>query len=228
MPLPLIVVWIGIGVASLLVGTSIAVKWDDIQIALKGKRLAVFGARGVGKTHLIEFLATGSIPAEYKQTVAPEKATSRRFQLKELDLKVKDTLDISGDKAAYGEWKELYNQADVVFYLLRADRLITGDKEVEIRVKQDLHHIGDWLKERGPQRPNLFIVGTHCDLDDNFNKLPKDKIGEYVDRFQRLPIARQLIAHGGGAQKTKIVLGSMKTLSDAEALVYQIFMQVVS
>src|SRR5262249_21203756 len=100
MPLP-VLIWIGIGVVSLLVGTTIAVKWDDIVVALKGKKLAVLGARGVGKTHLITFLSSGSIPAEYKQTIAPQKASSRRFQLKDLDLKMKDTLDVSGDKAAY-------------------------------------------------------------------------------------------------------------------------------
>ena len=95
MPLP-IVAWIVIGVVSLLVGTTIAVKWDDIVVALKGKRLAVFRAPIIGKTHLIKFLSSGSIPTEYKQTVAPKKASSRRFQLKDLNLKVKDTLDVSG------------------------------------------------------------------------------------------------------------------------------------
>jgi hypothetical protein len=39
-----------IGIAILLAGTTIAVKWDDVVVALRGKRLAVLGARGVGKT----------------------------------------------------------------------------------------------------------------------------------------------------------------------------------
>lgn len=97
MALPAFVLLIAAGVASFLVGTTIVVKWDDIVIALKGKRLAVLGTRGVGKTHLVKFLATGSIPADYKQTVAPEKTSSRRFKLGDLDLKVKDSLDVSGD-----------------------------------------------------------------------------------------------------------------------------------
>lgn len=227
MPLPAIAIWIGIGVVSLLVGTTIAVKWDDIVVALKGKRLAVLGARGVGKTHLVKFLATGSIPAEYKQTVAPEKASSRRFQLNELDLKVKDSLDVSGDKAAYSEWRELHDQADVVFYLLRADRLIAGDCDVEARVRDDLKHIGGWLEARTP-RPRFFIIGTHCDFDAEFNSMSAGKIGDYVDKFRRLPIVTELVARGGGAQQAKVVLGSMKTVQDTEALVYQVFMQVPS
>ncbi len=73
MPLP----WV-LFLIALLAVTTISVKWDDIQMALKGKRLAVLGARG-GKTHLVKFLTTGSIPAEYKQTVAPEKAPRDGF-----------------------------------------------------------------------------------------------------------------------------------------------------
>lgn len=224
MPLP-VLIWIGIAI--LLVGTPIVVKWDEILIALKGKRLAILGARGVGKTHLVKFLTTGSIPAEYKQTVAPEKTSARRFQLKELDLKVKDTLDVSGDKAAYAEWKELHDAADVVFYLLRADRLIAGDRDVESRVRDDLRHISGWLEMRSP-RPRFFIIGTHCDYDAAFQSLSSDKIGDYVDKFRRLPIVTELVARAGGAQQAKVVLGSMRTVQETEALVYQVFMQVVS
>jgi energy-coupling factor transporter ATP-binding protein EcfA2 len=216
-----------IGIAILLAGTTIAVKWDDIVIALRGKRLAVLGARGVGKTHLVKFLTTGAIPAEYKQTVAPEKASSRRFSLRDLDLKVKETLDLSGDKAAYAEWKELHDEADVVFYLLRADRLIAGDPEVEGRVRDDLRHISGWLVTRSP-RPRFFIIGTHCDFDAEFQSTSADKIGDYVDKFRRLPIVSELVARAGGAQQAKVVLGSMKTVQDTEALVYQVFMQVAS
>lgn len=229
MPVP-IFVWIVAGVVSLVVGTTVAVKWDDVIVALKGKRLAVLGARGVGKTHLIKFLTSGSIPAEYKQTVAPEKAASRRFQLRDLDLKVKDTLDVSGDKAAYAEWKELHDKADVVFYLLRADRLIAGDADVEGRVRDDLRHIEGWLKEREGRasRPRFFIIGTHCDFDSEFLGLSFDKIGDYIDKFRKLPIVSELVARGGGTQQAKVVLGSMKSVQDTEALVHQIFKQVTA
>ncbi|MYM98739.1 GTPase domain-containing protein [Duganella vulcania] len=225
MVVPLI--FVAIGAVSLLLGTTIAVKWDDIVVALKGKRLAVLGARDVGKTHLVKFLTTGSIPAEYKQTVAPEKASGRRFQLSDLNLKVKDLLDVSGDKAAYGEWMEQVDQADVVFYLLRADRLIVGDPAVEARVRGDVKHIGDWLESRD-RRPGVFIIGTHCDFDSEFVGTLDDKMGDYVDKFRQLPIVVELVARAGGAQRVKVVLGSMKTIQYTEALVYQVFMQVAS
>ncbi len=222
MALPFIL--IGLGVVALLAGTA-AVKWDDIVIAFKGKRLAVLGARNVGKTHLVTFLSTGSIPADYKQTAFVEKTGSRRFQLRELDLKVKDSLDVAGDKSSYAEWKELHDQADVVFYLLRADRLIARDREVENRVRDDLRHISGWLEARSP-RPPLFIIGTHCDLDPGFRDTPPDKLGDFSDGFRKLPIVMELVYRAGGAQQVKVVLGSMKTVQDTEALVYRVFMQV--
>lgn len=212
---------------SAITGTTIAVKWDDVVIALRGKRIAILGARGVGKTHLMKFLSTGAIPAEYKQTLAPEKASSRRFSLKDLDLKLKGTLDQSGDKAAYAEWKNLHDKSDVVFYLLRADRLIAGDRDTEARVRDDLRHISGWLEARSP-RPRFFIIGTFCDFDPEFRSMSADKIGDYIDRFRRLLIVTELVARAGGAQQAKVVLGSMKTVQDTEALVYQVFMQVAS
>ena len=224
MPIPIIIAAISVLIS--VAATIATAAWDDIVIALKGKRLAVLGARGVGKTHLVKFLTTGSIPAEYKQTVAPEKASARRFYLKDLDLKLKETLDVSGDKAAYAEWKELHDEADVVFYLLRADRLIAGDCDVESRVRNDLRHISGWLEARS-SRPRFFIIGTHCDLDAEFLSTSSDKIGDYVDKFRRLPIVSELVARAGGAQQTKVILGSMKTVQDTEALVYQVFTQVV-
>ena len=209
-----------------LIAGTVALNWDKILMALKGKRLAVLGARAVGKTHLLQFLTTGSIPEGYKQNPS-QKTAPRRFQLKELDLKIKEGIDVPGSPDAYAEWKELHDQADIVFYLLRADHLIAGDDDVEHRVRADLRHIGGWLEARKP-RPRFFIIGTHCDLDSEFVGCPADKIGNYVDKFRKLPIMAELVARGGGAKQAKVVLGSMKTIPDTEALVYEIFVQVTS
>ena len=55
-----------------------------------------------------------------------------------------------------------------------------------------------------------------------------DRMGDYVDKFRKLPIVSELVARGGGAQAAKVILGSMKTIPDTEVLVYQLFMQVAS
>lgn len=223
MPIP-IVVFIAAGIVVAL-GGGVALNWDKIIIALKGKRLAVLGARAVGKTTLVKFLTSGTIPAEYKQTLAPDNAGSRRFSLKELDIRIKDTQDISGDKAAYAEWKELHDKADIVLYLMRADLLLAGDPATETRVRDDLKHISDWLESRTP-RPLFFFIGTHCDLDPEFSRLTPDRAGDYIDRFRHLPIVEEMVARAGGTQAAKVVIGSMKTISSTEVLVYELFRQV--
>ncbi len=139
---------------------------------------------------------------------------------------MKKTRDVSGDKAAYGEWKELADDADEVFYLLRADRLFTGDTSVEARVRKDLQHVGQWLEARKP-RPRLFIVGTHCDFDPEYPGHSNNKLGDYYDKFCGLPIVMDLVVQSGGAKHTKIALGDMKTPKATEALLYQIFRQVI-
>jgi len=221
------IVFMGIAAVTLLVSAfNFNQNWHKIVITWRGKRLAVLGARGVGKTHILNFLTSGSIPVEYKQTLAPEKYPARRFQLKELDLKFTDTHDVSGADEAYAEWKQLHDKSDIVFYLLRADRLLAGDTNVEARVKNDLLHIGQWLKARESSRPKFFIVGTHCDFDCEFAGLTVNTSGDYLDKFRKLPIMQHLVLLGGGSDKVKVVAGSMKTVQYTEALVYQIFKQV--
>lgn len=204
--------------------------WDDILIKFTGKHLAILGARGVGKTHLWRILTTGDILTENKQTLAPENTSARRFPLKGLDLKIKRSLDLAGGEASRGEWKSLCSNADIVFYLLRADQLIKGDNDVKKRVETDIGHISGWMKERMQERktrPLFFIIGTHCDLDEEFQySMSADKIGDYTDKFRQIPIIKKLVQHAGGAQHVKVVLGSMKTVQDTESLVYEIFRQV--
>ncbi|HEV7368291.1 GTPase domain-containing protein [Arenibaculum sp.] len=211
--------------AALVLGgaaTVVVLNWDSIVTAWRGKRVAVLGAREVGKTCLVKFLSTGSIPENYEQTTSAEKASGRRFSLKDLDLKIDDTLDVPGDSSHYADWKEVADRADLVLYLLRADRLFAGDAEVEERIRDDVRHIGSWLRAR-TKRPRFFVVGTHCDLDPAFANLTRDKVGDYYDRYRKLPVVAELVSHCGGAKHVTFVLGSMVTEQVAEALVYDIF-----
>jgi len=212
-----------------LATTTVILNWDRIVIALKGKKLAVFGARGVGKTHLIKFLTTGSIPESYKQTIRPENAEGRRFQLQELDLKIKDTRDLPGGPDAYAEWEGLYNEADMVLYLLRIDKLMERNSETEERIQRDMKQIESWLKKEKEPRPRFFIIGTHCDLTNpDLTTLTEDKRGNYIDKVRALPVLQDSVQRGGGAHRAKVVLGSMKSYQETQALVYEIFHQVQS
>lgn len=210
---------------ALLAGGSVYFNWDEIVIAWKGKKIAVLGARDTGKTCLLKFLSTGSIDPEYRQSPS-FKVDSFRSSLKDLDLCIKETLDVPGAKDAYIEWKELHDKADVVFYLLRADHLINGNSKTESRVREDMKHIGGWFDAR-KSKPTIFIVGTYCDNDPDFYLHLTDRMGDYIDKFRKLPIISELVAHAGGGAHTKVVLGSLKNNEYAEALVHTIFSQVI-
>ena len=219
--------WIPIVIAVIAVltaGGTIVLNWDEIVRQWSGKKLAILGARGVGKTHLLMFLTTGSIPESYKQTLRPEKAEGRRFQLRSLDLKIKDTRDLPGGPDAYGEWKELFDEADAVFYLLRVDKLTEHDAETEDRVLRDMRQIGSWF---GGHRPKFVIIGTHGDLTNpDLTALPKNERGNYEDRIRALPVIQECVQRAGGGHRAKVVLGSLKSRGETEALVFGIFSSI--
>ena len=115
-----------------LAAGAAALNWDKIVKVLKGRKIAVLGARleglPTGKTIMIQFLAKGSLPKKYKATNRPEKvkADRGRFQLRELDLVIKDMIDVPGSKNRYDAWKRTTKEADIVMYLLRVDFLMAG------------------------------------------------------------------------------------------------------
>ena len=204
--------------------TGVALNWDKIATRWSGKKLAILGARGVGKTHLLKFLSNGSIPKSDKQTIRPEKVKGRRFKLRSLDLKIKETRDLSGGDDEYGNWKELFDEADVVFYLLRIHKLMAHDEETKDRVIRDMEQIRYWLKE---QRKEFFIVGTHGDLaNPDLTRLQETERGDWQDKIRRQTILQDCVLLAGGAQNAKVVLGSLKSREETEALVYGIFSQI--
>lgn len=201
--------------------------WDWLVVALKGKRIAVLGERGVGKTQLIRFMTSGELTEGYRQTHGTVTTASNRLSLKNLDLNIKKSVDVSGATGAYAEWKEVLDGADIVLYLVRADRLLCGDAKVEARTRKDMNHINNWLEARGKSRPHFVIVGTHCDKDEKFKILSDDNAGDYVDEFRKLPIMFELMALGGGTRLAKLALGSLSTRDGAEKLIQQTFSQII-
>ncbi len=223
-------IWIPILIiaGSALFGAAVGAIVEDIIEALEGKKLAVFGERGVGKTVLINFLTKGKLSEEYTQTLDPEKTEANDFELEDLRLRIKESIDMPGDPDFYADWKKLSQDVDVVLYLLRADKLLVGDKRTEERVKRDIGQIGKWLKESPKEFP-LFVIGTHCDLTTpDLTRLPEDKIGDYGDKLRGMPIFREIALRSGGRSKVRFVFGSLKSKNTTECLVYQIIDQVVN
>ena len=205
-----------------------ALEVDNIIAALTGKRFAVLGERGVGKTVLINFLTKGTLSQDYIQTLDLKKTASNYFKLKDLKLSIKQSKDVPGDTDFFALWEDIVQNSDIVLYLLRADKLMAGDKYTEERVKRDMGQIGEWLKGN-PKKFPLFIIGTHCDLTDpDLTKLPKNKRGYYEDKLRKMPTFQEIVLRGGGGRKVRFVFGSLKSKDTVERLVYRIIDQVVN
>ena len=218
-----------LGVALLGIGAAVWgwVIGDTILKILKGKTLAVLGERKVGKSCLIEFLTKGSIPKNYKQDSYAREVSGRRIQLRELELYIPELTDLPGPTDQLHDWREITNEADIVLYLLRVDKLMKGDSNTEKRVEQDMRQISRWLRDKPKDFP-LFIIGTHCDLTNpDLTALPADRIGDYGDKVRSMPIFRKIELLGGGSSKVQFVFGSLKSEASTEELVYQLFYQIL-
>ena len=143
--------------------------------ALKGKKIAVLGARAVGKTTLLKYMEKGILIERYKQTLDKQEIERTRIQLGDLDIRLKKTDDISGDKSAYGVWKKLFDEADLVLYIVRTDMLLKYDSNTEKRTEDDLKQVHIWLKEcNSKKQKQFFIVGNHWNSDPVFDNLTPD------------------------------------------------------
>jgi hypothetical protein len=208
-------------------GGTVAINWDKLAIAWKGKRVVALGERRTGKTVLSSFPSTGSIPTEYNQTHAPKTLEGRRFRLQTLNLKIKQIRDFPGSTQTPGEalgvWKNAIDNADLVLYLVRVHLLKRQDRKTIRRVENDLKHIGSWLTQV-KRKPCFFVVGTHCDLDqDHRDFQEQERLGDYVDAFRQIPAITNGAFACGGWTQVKVAAGSLQTPEAAEELVFQIF-----
>ena len=202
-------------------------KWEDIQYVLKGKKVAVLGARSVGKTTLLTYMSKGILISRYKQTTRSEGVERRRYKQGELDIRLSKTKDVSGSKDAYNEWRDLFSKNDIILYLIRTDELLNENQEIEARAITDLGQIREWIQEFQSKKL-FFIVGNHWDTDPEFENAKKNnRLGNYQDKFNALPVVKNIQLLAGGKSKVKVALGSLATETDADLLISHIFTQVI-
>jgi len=215
-----IIISLAVGIS----GTAAYFKWDDIVGYLQGKQIAVLGARGVGKTTLLKYIEKGMI-AKHGQTIAKQEIESKHLKLGDIDIRLKKTEDVPGDTVAYGVWKKLFDESDLIFYVVRTDMLLKNDLATEKRSEDDLKQIQGWIKE-SKSKKQFFIIGNHWDSDPTFKNLTDETEGNYSDRFRSLPIVKQMTQLAGGNASVKFALGSLANKKYADELILSIFQQV--
>lgn len=224
-------IWIPVivGVAIAIALLAGGLNWDKILIHLRGKKIAVLGERMVGKTTLIKFLTEGWLPKDYKGTIGEDPVKAKRYRLRDLDLKLKETRDVPGDTAKRVLWKKLFDESDIVLYLVRADRLLQNHSETQSRARRDIEHISRWLREakNEDRAPELVaIVGTFADKEPDFNAITEKTLADYQDRFARHSVVKQMALKCRGLGNVIFAIGSLQNEDRARDLVYILFSQI--
>lgn len=224
------------GLGCIFLGGSVATlafTWENIIFSLRGKKIAVLGERRVGKTTLLTYISKGIFINLYDATLASKKVEKTRLSLNDLDIKIKKTKDVSGadDLGAYREWQKLFIPADIVLYIVRADKLLDKNPETKNRAITDLDNFKSWSDESEKKRRWVFIIGNVWEPHSEYSSIQDS--GEYVkflEKFQQLDSVEKMtqIARRSEANEVRVVLGSLANKESANKLITVVFSQVIN
>lgn len=174
MPIPLIPALI---VGGVVVAGSITsyIYWKELKRFFKGKNLVILGTIETGKTTMHTFLRNGEIIENHRATRREKTVKANTFKLQDLKLKISKGKDISGQKDFHKDWKELYKDGDICFYLFDSSKVYNNDKAYIETIKNHLKHIGNW-KTECKQIPKTIVIGTFADQIPIYNELDDSSI----------------------------------------------------
>jgi len=202
--------------------------YDAIMMRWKGKRIAILGERGVGKSHLHSFLTTGTIPEEYIQTAGAQKTKANHLKITDLNLRIKDSRDVGGDITNYISWEKILQEADIVIYLVNVAKCMQKDEVTLKRLDQDADQIGEWLgaKMRSGEKFPCIVVGTHLDVHfPRYFSLPPTEVEELETQI-RTSVDFKKVARNLGGNGTPVVVGSMANQEATARMVVRIFKSI--
>lgn len=193
-----------------------------VRQTIAGKSLAVIGMQNSGKSSILKFLADGSLPSSWQSPEKPLAYRGRTAKIHKHDehiaVKLSELKDL-GSAPFDVDRKALVIDADVVFYVFRADKVHANDQGARQRILNDLELVRRWIDERAGanenKRPKLLLVGTFADKIDNQHEL-------YTRTIQHPTIAA---AH----QKCffdGLAVGSADTSHNAAHLLYDTLKQI--
>lgn len=191
-------------------------RWEAMIISINGKKIACLGPRRVGKTTLLRYMSTGEfIDSPYKQTILTEKVSNNLLRIGDKSLKLKKTRDVSGAPDDVNEWKKVYDESDLILYLVK------GDSVDQAVIDGDFRKIADWeenarMSENNKRPPDLVVIVTHLDKDPMFLSTTPANQGDfktdYVAKYLDIGISR--LNH-----RPHIILGSLADSKRTELLV---------
>ncbi|MFB2895409.1 hypothetical protein ACE1CI_21100 [Aerosakkonemataceae cyanobacterium BLCC-F50] len=224
-------------------GTTTVFKWEDINYALRGKRIGILGDKAVGKTTLFNYLRDGKKPENYIQTLKDtldKKEIINNFEGLGVNILFRKTTDISGSEDFYPAWKEIFLNSDIIFYLFRTDFLLNGNSKAIERIEADLQQITGWIESynswqtllnKTVQKKWFFIVGNHWIDDRDYQMVGSKNQSDYIDKVvektviknQRQKIMDTISKCRFVKYQVKLVLGSLATSNDMDILLKKVF-----
>jgi len=96
---------------------------------LSRKRICILGESAVGKTMMFNYLSTGIIHQNYHPTTHSITVKGRSIRLKDLNLFIADSMDVTGTGHGWDEWEKSYRNSDYVIYMFRADLVFPSSLE---------------------------------------------------------------------------------------------------
>ncbi len=160
MPIPLL--WIaGVAVATLITGLTAKTYYSR----LSGKRLAILGARGTGKTTLYNFLTGGELTG----ATAVQTTKANLYKLNDLSLNIKQGVDIGGSQDFRDRWVSIMKDSDYIFYMIDISKTfseIVGEESaanyISI-VREHLNLINQFYEDNPARTDKLNIMAVSYD-----------------------------------------------------------------
>lgn len=177
---------------------------------LGGKRIALLGGRRVGRSSLLRYLSTGTVSeGAGPNPVGRGGTTVCRPQIG--GRRVKFAVDVpQGGGLGLPSWRAAFMEADLVWYLFRADLIASEDPEEIDRVRKHLDLMGAWLASM-KRKPKIVLIGTRADEAAEWHADPQG----FLDAVR---LADPLKLGAVKLGNAPVIVGSLASDPDAEQL----------
>ncbi len=161
---PAVIVIIAIGGVIMLGAAAFFVlkKWEKIKLFFKGKRIAILGPEGCGKTTLYDIIHKGKLNIPDQKIMGIRLKKGNILYMDELKVYIKEGVDIPGDDRNLNEWQKIVMESDIVLYLFNSKLVYDNNENYINRIYNDMRIFNSWKKEK-KNTTVVLLVGTFAD-----------------------------------------------------------------